>query len=808
MRQLFSSALLKVLLVISLIASSTASLAFVVKAIRVEGLQNLNLKTVESYLPVKVGQDFDDAKSDRALKALFKTGFFDQVNLYRQQDTLVVAVKERPMITAIRIDGNKEISLDKIQPVMKKIGLVAGQIYDPMKLRLFDKSLEQQYAMMGFNATSVSSSANTDNHNRVSVKIKVDEGDVVKVNGIHITGNHAFSERKLRNQFTLTTPGVFTWFSHKDRFSQTQLDKDLQNLSKFYMNHGYLRFKIVSTQVVPTPNHKRVDIYVTVEEGPVYDFTGFDVSGQTLHKEAELRPLIPIKAGDTFSRALVIRSEKIIRNFYADKAYAFVQVSVNPAVDDAQHQVFIHFDVQAGKRVYVRRIDFTGNQVTDQEVLRREMRQMEAAPYSLSKIEESKRRLMLTNYFGDVHVKKKPVAGLNNQMDLQVDVKEKASGKATLQGGYSTAYGFLYGASVTQPNFLGTGKYVALGFNNSQVFQTYTLSYVNPYYTWYGVSRGFNVFFNRNNYNQSFNFAPYVMDSYGGDVNFGFPLSENNMLSLDMGYARDDISHINNQGTVAPSIIQFLGAENDPSTNVQRSYNVTKAVSSWTYTGLDRAFMPTKGVQNNVGLEFGVPIFTQNVAYYILSDKFKAYLPVGYGFILNFVASLGYGQSYDGTSVYPFFNNFYAGGIGTVPGYQVNSLGPKYNYCPASVQSTIPCYPGSAIGGNLLTTGGVHFILPNLFSDQVRVAFTLDAGNIFQSPVNGKDKNALYPGTNVPLLVQEESFSLDNMRTAAGILVLWNAPMIGPIDLSLAFPLNKKPYDQTQNFQFAMGISF
>lgn len=797
---------LRRLLCCGLLCLPLLSQAFVVKAVRIEGLQNLTTKSVLTYVPVKAGQEFNDSDSDRLLKAMYKTGFFDNVSVLRQQNTLVIAVKERPMITLIKVTGNSEISLDKIQPVMKKIGLAAGQIYDPMKLRLFSRSLEQQYELMGFMATNVTTDASTDDHNRVSVTIKIDEGRIVKVNGIHITGNQAFSQRKLVAQFRLTTPGVFTIFSHRDRFSQSQLDKDLQHLSNFYMNHGYLRFRVVSQQVVYTPNHKRVDIYVTVDEGPVYKISSVHTEGQTLGKDAELKSVLLIKPGDTFSRAMVIATERAIRNFYADKAYAFVQVSVVPQIDDQQHTVSIGFNVIAGKRVYVRRIEFTGNQMTDQEVLRREMRQMEAAPYSLSNINESKRRLMLTNFFGDVHVHKKPVEDTNNQMDLDFAVTEKPSGKATLQGGYSTQSGFLYGASVTQPNFLGSGKYVAIGFNNSQLFQSYNLTYVNPYYTWYGLSRGFNFFYNVNNYNQSFNIAPYVMNSYGGDVSFGFPASENNMLSIVFGYARDDISHINNQGTVAPSIIDFLNAQRDITQSVNREYNVTKTVASWTYTGLDRAFMPTSGVQNNFGVETGVPVLPNNVAYYIISDKFKAYLPITHGLILNPVASVGYGQSYASTNIYPFFNNFYAGGIGTVPGYQVNSLGPKYNYCPQGL--TQPCYGGSAIGGNVLTTAGLHLILPNPFTDQIRVALTLDAGNVFQAPVYGPNVNATYPGTNIPLMIQEETFAWKNMRTSAGILVLWNAPMLGPIDLSLAYPLNKKPGDQVQNFQFAMGVSF
>src|SRR3990167_4254405 len=715
------------------------SQGFVVRNIQINGLQNKLASTVRNYLPVHEGQDLTVAKSDEALQALYKTGFFDNVSLSQRGQTLVVDVKERPMITLIKIEGNKEIATSKIQPVMKKIGLATGQIFDPLKLEIFTKSLEQQYAMMGYAATSVTPKLTSISHNRLSIQIDVNEGKIVKLHSIKISGNKEFSQRQLRQQFKLTTPGLTTIFSHKDRFSQRKLSKDLQRLMNFYLNHGYVRMRVVSHKEVYSADRKRVNVYVTVDEGPIYHIKGVNIIGQTLGYNDPLRRLIPLKEGDIFSRQEVIHAEKLIHNFYGNKAYAFVQINVIPTIDDDAHTVFITFNVTAGKRVYVRRIEIFGNEVTNEEVIRRELRQMEAAPYSLSAIKESKRRLMLTNYFAKASVATNPVLDTNNQVDLNFTIKEKPSGKASLQGGYSSAYGFLYGASVSQPNFLGSGKYVTVGFNNSLIFQNYFLSYINPYYTWYNVSRGISVFYNHNHFKKSLYFTPYTMDSFGADLTYGFPVSENNIFSVDFGYSNIDLSHINNQGQLAPSVINFINptAAEANAADLKRTYNVTKVVSKWTYVGLDRAQMPTRGVQNSLGLEMGVPILNNNLAYYIASENVTAYMPVAYGFIVNLLGAAGYGSHNDGTNLYPFFNNFSGGGIGTVPGYQANSLGPKYNPSCQLVNGNFIFAPNgnSSLGGNLLTTVGAHLILPNFISDQLRIALTWDAGNVFEVPI-------------------------------------------------------------------------
>lgn len=799
----------RILLVVGFLFTTTVVLAnegFIIKQIQVRGLQNLASSTVLNYLPVHPGQEFDYAKSAQILRALYDTGFFYTASLARRSDnTLVITVSERPMISLVKLDGNKEIGDDKILPVLKKIGITTGNTLDEMKLKLFDQSLDQQYSMMGYDATVVHSVVKPLTQNRVEIDVNVSEGKIVKVGGITFTGNKSFSDRKLRHQLDLTTPSLMTIFSHKDRFSEEKLNEDLQKLTDFYMNRGYVRFKVIDKHLTYSDDHKKVFINITLEEGPIYHMRGFEITGQTLGYKDQLYKLINLKPGSVFSRAAIIGVQKGISRFYADKAYAFATISIQPDINNENLTAFITYNVMPGQRVYVRRIDFSGNLGTDQTVLRQRMLQMEGAPYSQTDIDNSKRQLMLLPYFGEVTVSNDPVIGTNDQVDVTYHVKEQPAGKASIQGGYSTAFGFLYGASITQPNFLGTGRDTSIGFQNSEVTQSYYFNYFNPYYTWYHVSRGFSVFYNHTKYSQKFNFTPYVMDSYGTTVNYVFPMTLNNSLGLDLGYSHIDISHVNNSGMIAPSVINFLqptAQQIAAQTQLARKYDSTNAVTKWTYNSLDRYMMPTRGVQSQLSAELGVPVFGDGLSYWRLGEGFTSYLPITHGFILSVLSNVGYGGGYSNTGRLPFFYNYYAGGIGTVPGYQQNSLGPKYNQGSQ--------FATSALGGNLLTSAGAHLILPNFISDRIRFALTFDAGNVFESPIYKPDNAAKIPGVTppTPLVIQNNSFALKNFRMSGGLLVTWNMPLFGPIDLSLAFPLNKKPGDLSEVFQFAMGMSF
>ncbi len=794
--------LLPLALLFFVLKCAAASEDFVVSNIQVQGLQNLVPSTVYSYLPIKQGQTFSYQKSAQILQSLYKTGFFDKVKLSHRGNILIVQVVERPMITLVKIDGNKDIPTDKIQPVLKQLGVASGNVYDPMKLKIFEKSLEQQYAMMGYASAKVTSTVKNYPHNRVEIDIQVSEIKIVTVNRIEFSGNKHFSGHKLRQQMELKESGLFTWLSNTDRYSDLKLRKSLDDLSNFYLNHGYADFRVAAHKVVYSHDHKQVDVKIKLDEGAIYKVSDIKVVGKTLNYQQDLYKQVTFKTGEVFSREAVMKTQRLMKQFLADNAYAFATIRVQPEIDRTKHLVSIIFDVDAGKPVYVRRINFTGNSKTDQTVLRREMRQMEAAPYSLSDVERSKRHLLMLPYFPRVDVSKTPVLDTNNQVDLTYHVQEKSAGKASIQGGYSTANGFVYGASISQPNFLGSGNYAALGFNNGEYSQRYYFSYTNPYYTWNHISRGFVIYYNLNHYSETYNYTPYTMDSYGADLKYGFPLSENNSLNVDFGYSNAHVFNVE-QANVAPSVSNFLDPSGtDTSQYLDRSYDITRVVSTWTYNGLNRYLMPTSGFRNQLGVNVAAPIFSNNLTYVTVTEDFSAYVPIGYGFLLNFIGNFGYGVSYDSpdNDLFPFMYNFHAGGIGRVAGYQQNSLGPKY--------ASGTAYAGSSLGGNLMTIAGLHFVLPDMANNTVRVALTFEAGNVFQSPVYQPD--VTQPGPNgVPnLVIQDDTFALKNMRMSAGVMVVWNAPMFGPIDLSLAFPLNEKDGDQTEPFQFAMGISF
>lgn len=789
------------------ISSAFAANGFVVRHIRVEGLQRIATSTVRSYLPIHEGQRLTASKSNAIIAALYKTGFFYDVQLAQRGSELIVRVKERPTIGLIRISGNKAIPTKKLKPVLKSLNIVEGQVYDPTKINEITQGLQAQYGKLGYHAAVVTARAAKEPRNRVALYINVNEGTIVKVHSIRIVGNHAFSARKLRHQFKLTTPGILTWINHHDRYSKAKLDEDLASLTNFYLNHGYLRFRIISQQVTMTPNHSGVNIVIHIYEGPLYHIAHFEIVGNTYSKKKEMYRFIPFKAGDIFSRQQIIDTNKVLGNYLANFGYAFAKVNAVPSVDDQRHLVNITFQVTPGARVYVRRINFFGNMRTNQVVLRREMRQLEGAAYSLAEVQRSKQRLQLLPYLSDVKVTPQPVPGKLNEVDLNFHAKEVAAGRASIQGGYSDYYGFLYGASISEPNFLGTGKYVSLGFQNSEYYDNYNFSYNNPYYTASGVSRGFTVYYSHVKPNPKYNLQSYLLDGYGIDVNYGIPLSERNTLALGYGFEHVAISKVNPL-IAAPSTLAFLGINtcNPAKTTCPLgagTYNQFKLTAGWSYNGLDRYIFPTQGFYNGLGLEIGAPVVKSSIGYFTASDTARFYQPIGAGFIVNLLGTVAYGNGL-GKNPLPFYKNFYAGGINSVPAFAPNSLGPinRYNQ-------------DAAIGGNLELVFGVHLIFPNFISQKLRTAIVLDAGNVFQVPRfpgdiavparlnRGQDSLRM----TTPQILQDDKVALKNLRPSLGLAVSWYSPL-GPINLSVAFPLNKRSTDNLQAFQFTFGTSF
>ncbi|HVV68892.1 MAG TPA: outer membrane protein assembly factor BamA [Gammaproteobacteria bacterium] len=731
---------------------------FVVKNIEIDGLQRITRQTVLEYLPIRPGQVLSESDTASIINSLYQTGFFSDVSLARKGDTLVIQVVERATIGLIKINGNKQVKSEDLLAALKQAGIAEGENFNQATIAGMKQALLEQYHMLGRYDATVDTQVTPESRNRVQLTINISEGHIAKVKQINIIGNNTFSEKELVASLPMAPTHWWQFFSKSGDYSADKLEQDLDALRSFYFDRGYLRFKVNSSQVTITPNRKDVFITISVTEGDIYRVKGFNVAGDLLGDQANVEKMITLKPNEVFSRKKVLAISDRIKRYYGNQGYANATVNANPVIDDANKQVFLTFEVNPGSRIYVRNIDYTGNTKTADYVFRRETRQMEGAAYSVSQIDESKRRISNLGYVDNVDVKMEPVPGTNDQVDLKYSFKETSSTTATAQVGYSDTYGFLYGANITQRNYKGTGKSVSLGFNNSQAAQTYSFNYFNPYYTQSGISRGFSVYFQRSTPEQ-INLTSYTMDAYGAMMNYRMPMSEYDYLSFGYGYEYLRLSG----GNSAQQIQDFYNAHG-------QDFNNVKLTGGWTHNTYDRAIMPTKGFNQYLGAEVGVPVLPKSLDYFKLFYNATVYQPIARGFIVALNTNLGYGNGYAGFGDLPFFKNYYAGGIGTVRGYEGNTLGPRDSN-------------NNPIGGNVEATGSFNLIFPNPFSEKFRTSVFLDAGNVFENQLN-----------------------FNEMRTSAGLEVDWVSPL-GPLKFSLAQALNPRSNDDLQFFQFSVGTS-
>lgn len=750
--------------------------SFKVDNIVVHGNQRTSTGTVLSYLPIHPGQTYSAETGDAVIDALFKSGFFSNVRLARLNHTLIITVKERPTIGYLSITGNKAIKTKLLYKVLKSQGLVEGGVYDSTKLKQLKLGLINEYKVMGHYLAVVTTDVEKAPRNQVKLYIKINEGKITKVGGITFSGNHKFSDSQLRDTFKLETPGLLTFFNHRDRYSGDQLNHDLDALRNLYLDHGYMRFKVASKTVTFNKLHTKAYIHVVVNEGPVYRIKGYRLSNMK-HYQAQIRKMVDLQKGEIFSRSKVLKINHQIANFLADRGYAFPTISPVPSLDDQHHTVFLLFQVKIGHRVYVHHIRFIGNNRTSDRAIRQQLRQMEDSLYSLHKINESTRRIQANMpYLTNIKESLAPVPGSPDQVDVNYKMKEVSAGRASIQGGYSDVDGFIYGASVNEPNFMGSGKSVGVGFTRNKYSSNYNFSYDNPFYTIDGVSRGFNLFYTHTTPGDV-NLESYTMDDVGASVTYGVPVSEYNTLTLGGGYDYIDISGVD-RAHISPAVVRFLD-------DYPPAYNQLHATTGFTHQSLDRAIFPNKGSLESVNLTVGPPIAKWSLGYYTATFNSKSFLPFGdSGFVLEPHTTLGYGGGFNGAPL-PFFNNFYGGGISSLPGFAPNSLGPKN---PHDVTQ--------AMGGNLEMFAGLNLFAPTLMHGRVRIGGTFNIGNVF-------DTNHI---TSTPK-IQYENVNFSNLRMSVGVLVSWWWPLGAPIDLSLAMPINKKTNDQEAIFGFSMGGS-
>ena len=786
----YKSIVLSVLALLSVLISSPvfASQGFLIKGIEIRGLNRLPQATARAYVPLHVGTHYDSGDSSRIIRAFYKTGYFKDVRVGRQGSTLVISVTERPTIGKILIDGNKVIKSKALGPILKGMGIEVGETYSPHKLNEIVQGLVQQYDNMGYPHVTVTPTEQTLSNNRVAIHIHVKEGGVLKVRSIDFDGNRHFSSRELRNQMSLSTPGILSWFSKKDHYSSFLLDADIQRLQTFYLNNGYLK-AVVSIKKVD----KRVKgayITITVREGTRYRVSGFKVSGKTQGEDAALLKEVTLKAGGYFSQRHLLVSQSRISDYFGNEGYAFPHVTPMPVLNTINHTVFFDFRIVPGARMYVHHISVLGNDRTRDIVIRRQLRELEGSLYSATEIARSKQRLMLMGFFQTVAIENKPVAGQPDFVDLTVRVKEMRTGTARVQAGYDTAYGITYGASITEKNFLGSGDGVSIGFQNNAIVQNYNIGFSEPYYRPNGLSRSFQGYYTRISNDPKYNLdSSFRQDGYGLSVNYGMPVSEHSSFSFGYGYENIDINHVNQDAGSArravPSVLDYLDLAPGKSARTYHDFTLTLG---WGYTDLDRALFPTMGFSNGISGVVGVPVLKSSAPYYIASYSARWYQPLFAGFIVNAHTGLQYGSGFGRKTAFPFFKNFYMGGIGSLPGFEPNSLGPWNNLAQ------------TALGGNVSILGGVNLILPEFISPKVRTMLTLTTGNVFDSPFDKADQAD-------SSIVNLEKISFKNLRTSAGVRIEWYSPM-GMIAVSIAKPLSKRANDQEKLFDFSFGTSF
>jgi outer membrane protein insertion porin family len=735
---------------------------FTVRDIRVEGVQRTEAGTIFSYLPIKVGERVDDEKVAQAVKALYATGFFRDVRIEAQGDILVVTVQERPTISSLTFVGNKEFDTETIKKALREIGIAEARIFDRSALERAEQELKRQYITRGKYAASVQTTVTPQERNRVALNFTIVEGETASIARINIVGAKAFTERQLRREMQLSTPNWLSWYTKDDQYSKQKLSADLEALRSFYQNRGYLEFNIESTQVSISPDKEEVYVTINITEGEPYTVTGVNIAGDLAVAEPELRALIEVKPGETFSRSKMQASVKAISERMGADGYAFANVNAVPEIDKAKNTVAFTFFVDSGRRVYVRKINVSGNPKTRDEVIRREMRQLESAWYDGTRIERSKVRVRRLGYFeeGSVNIETPPVPGTNDQVDIELTVTEKNTGNLLAGVGYSSAEGVVFNASVSQQNIFGSGNALALALNTSKINRTISLTYTEPYWTVDGVSRTFELY-NKNIDPTGLAVSQYSSSTLGGAVGFGVPVSEIDTINLGLRFEHTKLDLFAFSPPVYYQFVQDFGY----STN---SYIVS---GGWARDTRNDILYPTFGRLQSALVEVGLPF--GDLSYYKLSYINQAFWPVYGDFVLMLRGDIGYGDGYGGKPL-PFFKAFYAGGVGSVRGYESGSLGPRDIY-------------GNALGGKRKIVGNVEVFYPVLKGDKsVRLSAFFDAGQIY---VNGFQPD------------------FENFRFSAGLGLAWNSP-IGPLKFSYGIPINSIPEDKIQRFQFQVGTVF
>ena len=742
-----------------------AAAPFVVKDIKINGLQQVEPGTVFAYLPIKQGDTFTDEKASEAIRALYATGFFNDVQISTEGDTVIVNVVERSAIASIDFSGLHEFEKDALLKALKSVGLSQGRYYDKSLVERSEQELKRQYLTRGFYAAQITTTVTPVDRNRVSILFSVSEGPSAKIRQVNFIGNKAFSTSTLRDEMQLSTPNWFSWYTKNDLYSKDKLTTDLENVRSYYLNRGYLEFNIESTQVSISPDKKDMYLTLTVHEGEPYTISSINLAGNLLDREAELKKLVKIKAGDRFSAAKLQATTKALVDKLGEYGYAFANVNAQPQIDQAHHKVALTLQVDPSRRVYVRHINVNGNTRTRDEVVRREMRQLESSWFDSSRLALSKDRINRLGYFTDVDVTTVPVEGTADQVDVDVKVTEKPTGAITLGAGFSSTDKVVLSAGVSQDNVFGSGTSLAVNVNTARTYRTLTVTQVDPYFTVDGIKRITDVYYRTTEPLYYSTSSSFRIITAGGDLKFGIPFSEVDTVYFGAGFEQNRLDIDSNTPKSYRDYVTDFG-------RVSNNIPVTVA---WSRDARDSALVPSRGYFTQANAEYGTPAGATQ--YYKADLQAQYYYSFARGFVLGLNFQGGYGRGMAGKP-FPIFKNYYAGGIGSVRGYEPSSLGPR------------DATTGDPIGGSKMVVGNIEltFPLPGTGYDRTLRVFTfLDGGNVWGELGNSVGANGL--------------------RYGAGVGLAWISP-IGPLKLSLGFPVTKHEGDKYQKFQFQIGTAF
>jgi len=746
-------------------ASQAMAESFRVSDVRVEGLQRITAGTVFNYLPIKPGDVVNFDRTGDIVRELYKTGFFKDIRLEKSGDVLVVVVTERPAISEINFSGNKSIDSDALKEGLKDIGLAEGRTFERSVLDRIEQELERQYYNQGKYAVELTSTVTPLERNRVSIDINVVEGETALIKKVNIVGNNAFDDDDLLDEFELSAGGWLSWFTKDNQYSRPKLAGDLETLRSYYLDRGYVNFKIESTQVTITPDKQDIYVTINVAEGAIYTISDIRLAGELVGDPEEYFPLIHMRRGEPFARKVIVESSDRVSARLSDLGHAFANVNSIPEIDEENKTVSITFFVDPGKRVYVRRVNIRGNSRTRDEVVRREFRQMESAWFSGEKLKLSRERAQRTGYFDGVTVETPSVPGSGDEVDINVAVTEKPSGSFLAGLGYSQSDGIVLNASINQDNFVGTGKKVSLAATTSSANERYEISYTNPYYTVDGISRGFTLLYRTTDFSE-LDSADYSTDDIIAGVNFGIPLNEFNRFNFGF-----NVHQIDFKTGAFPSdeVREFEEAEGDSFLDFEVTLN-------WRHDSRDSAIFPKTGAVQSLYGEATVP--GSDLSYYKISYDHRRYWQLTKDLVVSVNGEIGYGDAYGGTYQLPFFENFFGGGPGSVRGYAARSIGPRDSF-------------GDALGGNAMYVGNLELLFPPPFlkdNDTVRIATFFDFGTVVDTS-------------------ETDLFDPDELRYSVGIGASWLSP-VGALTVSYAYPLKTDDQDEKEEFQFSFGQTF